>query len=130
MVGDLGAEFLVMNANDLMTELAHFTGTESYHRLMPRLLITDGVGYLANRTGSYWLLSAIYSHLTTKSIESEFVVARLIVDATEADLLLDDGNGDVISHQHIDYTDFPLIEMKIYCVYQERSWLLVLPSEY
>jgi hypothetical protein len=130
MAGDLGAELLVMNAKDLMTELAHLTGTESYHRLMPRLLITDGVGYLATRTKSYWLLSAIYSHLTAKSIESEFVVARLIVDGTEADLMLDDGNGLVISSQHIDYTDFPVVCMKIYCVYQERSWLLMLPSEY
>jgi hypothetical protein len=130
MVGDLGAEFLVMNANDLMTELVHFTGTESYHRLMPRLLITDEVGYLATRTKSYWLLSAIYPHLTTKSIESDFVVARLTVNATEADLMLDDGNGLVISSQHIDYTDFPVVCMKIYSVYQERSWLLMLPSEY
>jgi hypothetical protein len=119
-----------MNANDLMTELAQFTGTESYHRLMPRLLITDGVGYLATRTNSYWLLSTIYSHLTTKPIDSDFVVARLTVDTTKAHLALDDGNGGAISLQHIHYTDFPIVCMKLYCVYQERSWLLMLPSEY
>jgi hypothetical protein len=130
MAGDLGAEFLVMNANDLMTELAHFTGTASYHRLMPSLLLTDGVGYLATQANSNWLLSAIYSHLTTRSIDSELMVARLTTDATKADLVLYDGNGVIISDQHIDYTDFPIVRKKLYCVYQKRSWLLMLPSEY
>ena len=33
--------------------------------VLPRLVITDGVEYLANTANSYWLVSAIYSHLVT-----------------------------------------------------------------
>lgn len=119
----------VMNTHELQTNLSHFTGTESYYRVMPRLVITDGVQYLAHQANSYWLVSAIYSHLMSNAIYSEFVVARLTVMGKTADLVLDDGNNQVIAKQAIEYTDFPLDEMCIYCSYQEKSWVLLLPSE-
>lgn len=105
-------------------------GSENYYRVMPRLSITDGIRYLADKTNSYWLVTAIYSHLVTQSIHSEFVVAKLTVSGEIADLVLDDGNDQVISRQRIDYTDFPLDEISIYCCYQQQDWILLLPSEY
>ena len=120
----------VMNTHELQTNLSHFTGTENYYRVMPRLVITDGVQYLANQANSYWLVSLIYSHLMSNAIYSEFVVARLTVSEKTADLVLDDGNDQVISRQRIDYTDFPLDEISIYCCYQQQDWILLLPSEY
>ena len=120
----------VMNTHELRTNLSHFTGTENYYRVMPRLVITDGVQYLANQANSYWLVSAIYSHLTSNAIYSEFVVARLTVIGKTADLILDDGNDQVIAKQAIEYTDCPLDEMCIYCSYREKTWILLLPSEY
>ena len=119
-----------MNTHKLKSELSHFTGSESYYRVMPRLSITDGIRYLADKTNSYWLVTAIYSHLVTQSIHSEFVVAKLTVSGEIADLVLDDGNDQVISRQRIDYTDFPLDEISIYCCYQQQDWILLLPSEY
>ena len=119
-----------MNTHELQTNLSHFTGTENYYRVMPRLVITDGVQYLANQANSYWLVSAIYSYLITQSIRNEFVVARLTVKGKTADLVLDDGNDQVIAKQSIEYTDFPLDEINIYCSYQEKTWILLLPSEY
>ena len=130
MLDDLGAMSQVMNTHELQNNLSQFTGTENYYRVMPRLVITDGVRYLANQANSYWLVSLIYSHLTTQPICSEFVVARLTVIGKTADLVLDDGNGQVIAKQAIEYTDFPLDEMCIYCCYQEKTWVLLLPSEY
>ena len=126
----MGAMSQFMNTHELQTNLSHFTGTENYYRVMPRLVITDGVQYLASQANSYWLVSAIYSHLMSNAIYSEFVVARLTVIGKTADLVLDDGNDRVIAKQAIEYTDFPLDEMCIYCSYQEKTWVLLLPSEY
>ena len=130
MLDDLGAMSQVMNTHELQTNLSHFTGTENYYRVMPRLVITDGVQYLANQANSYWLVSTIYSHLLSNAIYSEFVVARLTVTGTTADLVLDDGNDQVIAKQAIEYTDFALDEISIYCCYQQQGWILLLPSEY
>ena len=120
----------VMNTNELQHNLNQFTGTENYYRVMPRLVITDGVQYLASRANCFWLISTIYSHLTTNPIRSAFVVARLTVSGKTADLVLDDGNDQIICEQHIEYTDFPLDAISIYCSYQEKTWVLLLPSEY
>ncbi len=120
----------VMNTHELQTNLSHFTGTENYYRVMPRLVITDGVQYLVTQANLYWFVSAIYSHLISNAIYSEFVVARLTVIGKIADLVLDDGNDQVISRQRIDYTEFPLDEISIYCCYQQQDWILLLPSEY
>ena len=48
-----------MNTQELQLALSQFTGTEKYHRVLPRLVITDGVEYLANTANSYWLVTAI-----------------------------------------------------------------------
>ena len=120
----------VMNTNELQHNLNQFTGTENYYRVMPRLVITDGVQYLASQANCYWLMSAIYSHLVSNAIYSAFVVVRLNVSGKSADLILDDGNNGIICTQHIEYTDFPLREMKLYCVSQGKYWVLLLPSEY
>ncbi len=120
----------VVNTQELQIALRDFTGTQNYHRVLPRLVITDGVEYLATKANSCWLVTAIYSHLVTKPIHSEFIVARLVVSGKTANLVLDDGNDHVISMQYIEYTDFPLDEVTIYCSYQERLWVLLLASEY
>ena len=130
MLDDLGAMSQVMNTHELQTNLSHFTGTENYYRVMPRLVITGGVQYLANQANSYWLVSTIYSHLMSNAIYSEFVVARLTVTGTTADLVLDDGNDQVIAKQAVEYTDLALDEISIYCCYQQQGWILLLPSEY
>jgi hypothetical protein len=120
----------VMSTHELQSALSHFSGTEKYHRVLPRLVITDGVEYLASKANSYWLVTAIYSHLVTQAINSEFVVARLVVSGKTANLVLDDGNDQVICEQYIEYTDFPLDQVTIYCSYQDRYWVLLLASEY
>ena len=130
MTDDLGAMSQVMNTHELQTALSHFTGMQNYHRVLPRLVITDGIQYLANKANSYWLVSAIYSHLVIQPIYSAFVVARLTVSDKTAHLVLDDGNDQVICEQYIEYTDFPIDKVKIYCSYQERLWVLMLASEY
>ena len=52
---------------ELHQHLAHFSGTKHYHRTHSGLLVTDGVKYLADQAGAYWLLDIIWSvlHKTT-----------------------------------------------------------------
>lgn len=52
-----------MNPNELQQNLNQFTGTFEYHRHWTRrLLFTDGVQYLAENAGAYWLIDLIASH--------------------------------------------------------------------
>lgn len=47
-----------------------------------------------------------------------------------AELVIDDGNGNVLAKQHIRYTDFPLDSMRLYACWGEERWIILLPSEY
>ena len=120
----------VMNTPTQHIDLSQFSGSERLYRILPRLVITEGVQYLADQTQCYWLVSAIYSHLVTVDVCSEFVVATLTVSEQRAALSLDDGNGRLICHQHIEHTDFPLREITLYCCYHSSYWTLLLPTEY
>lgn len=119
-----------MNTQELAISLRQFTGTENYYRVYPKLVITDGVRYLASKASCYWLITAIYSYLPRRAVIEEFVVATLSVTENTAELVIDDGNGNVIAKQAIEYTDFPLSKIKLYCVFENDCWVLLLPSEY
>ena len=51
-------------ANELNNALAHFIGSMQQHRFSPlsRLVLTDGVQYLAEKAGAYWLMDIIASY--------------------------------------------------------------------
>ena len=72
--------------------LAQFTGTERYYRIAPKFLITDGVKYLAENAGCYWLLDAAVSHLVQLGTADWFVLIRIMVQDGAAVLTLEDGN--------------------------------------
>jgi hypothetical protein len=57
-------------------------------------------------------------------------VANLKVNGTRAVLTIDDGNGNVYAKQNIEYTDFPLNEIKLYCSFDGEYWVIMLTSEY
>lgn len=48
----------------LTQALQQFIGTENYYFLpqFPSFRYTDGVKYLAEKAGAYWLIEAIFSH--------------------------------------------------------------------
>ncbi len=56
----------------------------------------------------------------------EFQVWRLVVENSAGVLTCDDGDGRVVYAKRIDYTDFPLPEIKLYFV----DNVIMLPSEY
>lgn len=110
--------------------LNHFTGTGKYYRIFPKFLITDGVKYLADNAECYWLIDAIFSHLTILGNSDWFVMARLKVNGSKAVLTLEDGNGTIRVQQKIPYTDFPMPEQVLYVCWDGQYWVLMLPSEY
>ena len=113
----------------LISELSHFIGTEKYYRITRIHLLTDGTKYLAEKARSFWLMDAIESHLP-KCFHDTFCGANLTVKKSSAVLKIDDGTGNVYASQQIEYTDFPLNEIKLYCCFDGEHWVIMLTSEY
>ena len=100
-------------------DLAEFTGTEKWYRhpVAKNILYTDGIKYVAEKAGAYWLVDEIafrQNHPVVKN--EEFQVWTLTVDPQQstATLACDDGNDRTLYTKQIGFTDFPLEEIKIY----------------
>jgi hypothetical protein len=126
-------------AAELESELAHFTGTESYTNLpypwlRQRFLLTEGAKYLADQAKAYWLMDAIASHQTNKKMAAEiFQVWTLSVNEKhEAVLACTDGNEKQLASQSIPYTDFPLKSITLYAEQSDflGGRVVMLTSEY
>jgi NADPH-dependent 2,4-dienoyl-CoA reductase/sulfur reductase-like enzyme len=112
-------------------ELDLFTGSIGYHRLYPGIILTDGALYLAEKGSCFWLMDVYASYLWLLDGNVEpFTVLRLTRKDNSTDVVIDDGNGNKLYTQHIEYTDFPLAEIKLYACWTENFWVLMLPSEY
>jgi hypothetical protein len=112
-------------------DLCQFTGTEQWysHPLILPVLYTDGVKYVADKAGAYWLIDEIaFAQRYEKSVIIEdFQCWKLKVnpDCT-ATLTCDDGNGNIVYTKPISLTDFPIEEIQLF--YTNNT--LLLPSEY
>jgi hypothetical protein len=125
--------------NILMNDLRQFTGTEEYHPfsvIFPKYLLTDGTEYLAETAGAYWLMDMIASYQANYSEES-FVVARYAGTPNASGLfsLTDDIPANrTFATQSVEFSDFPLDEIKLYVMPQpigdDLYWIILLPSEY
>jgi len=113
-------------------ELGYFTGTLQWYRyspIFPKVLLTDGTLHVAQKGGAFWLMDVIASHIP--AIKGDrFALAKLTVTGRTATFVLENGNGKSLAQQEIEYTDFPLAEIKLYVVADESNWIILLPSEY
>jgi phage anti-repressor protein len=111
-------------------ELANFTGSENwYQHWLGKTLFTDGAKFVAEQAGAFWLVDEIAINQTRpKVMAEEFQVWTLNVDLEKrkAVLTCDDGNGNVVFKKRIEFTDFPLAEIRFYCT----DNTILLPSEY
>lgn len=113
-------------------DLIYFCGTETWYRhsVFRSYFYTDGIQYLAEHGGAYWLLDKIFAcHSTIKKLAlHEFCVWDLILDneGSGAVLSCSDGNDNVLYTETITYTDFPLRTIRLFC----QNNVLLLPSEY
>jgi hypothetical protein len=111
-------------------DLAGFTGTEQWYRhWLGKSLYTDGVRFVAEQAGAYWLVDEMAISQTRPKVKAEeFQVWTLRTDLEKRSAVLtcDDGNGNIVFTKKIDYTDFPLAEVKFYLT----DNTILLPSEY
>jgi hypothetical protein len=111
-------------------DLSQFTGSEHWYRhpLNRNVLFTDGVKYVADQGGAYWLLDSIaLAQLSEKSVAAEeFQAWKLSVrpDRT-ATLTCEDGNYNVVFTQELEFTDFPVTEVTLWF----ENQTIYLPSE-
>lgn len=121
-----------MNNKITLTEsdLIYFTGTENYYRhpLIRKVCYTDGIKYVADAGNARWLIDEIAIQQINRSISAEgFQVWTLKVNEDKtAVFTCDDGNENTIYREEINYTTFPLDEIKLYCI----DNVILLPSEY
>lgn len=116
-------------------DLNQFTGTEHYYKHpLFGFNYTDGVKYMAEKAGAYWLLDAIGSYQMGKIRAVPFQIWRL----EKADNALfpikngailtmkEDCDMPVLIKQEIEYTDFPLESIELWLI----DGVLLLKSEY
>jgi hypothetical protein len=113
------------------SDLRQFTGTEQWYRhaLNRKVLFTDGVKYVADRAGAYWLLDEIaLLQLSDKRLGAQaFQVWKLSVHTElSADLSCEDGNNNVVLTKTIPFTDFPVEGITFW--FTDNT--IVLPTEY
>lgn len=114
-----------------LSDLRQFTGTEHWYRhaLVRHICFTDGVKYVADTAGAYWLIDelALAQQFIPQVRAAAFQLWRLTVkpDCT-AILNCEDGGGQVIYRKEITFTDFPLDALRLYVT----DNTILLPSEY
>lgn len=125
-----------MDKDQLLDALRNFYGTENYYRTNPGLLVTDGVKFLADNAGCYWLLDMVWSYLPVlrKSRDTFFVVVLTkegVRDPGAIFSIQDDiPPNQTYAQQAIEYTDFLLDEIVLYLSATEEEFVLMLRSEY
>lgn len=112
-------------------DLRQFTGTETWYRhpLNRKIVYTEGVQYIAEQGGAYWLLdeiALIQAHDPKVAAEALQVWKLTVRTDRTATLACDDGNGNIVFTKELEYTDFPLDEIKLY--FTDNT--ILLPSEY
>ena len=115
------------------SDLAQFTGTEQWYRhgLARNVLYTDGVQYLAEKAGAYWLIDEIaLLQLKPKVGRQAFQVWKLKVKNSKAVLSCEDGNGNKVYAKRITFTDFPLPEIELWGEHDGQHRVILLPSEH
>jgi len=116
------------------SDLTQFCGSsEFFQHWTKRLVYTEGVQYMAEHGGAYWLIDAVASYQPDKRITSrpdlvDFQLWELAVaeDKTATLTMRPDSGQPAVITQEIPFTDFPLAQIKLYVC----NGTLMLPSEY
>lgn len=115
----------------ILEGLSGFTGTTRYYRIgLPPIHITDGIKWLCDEAGAYWLAGVVASYQTEiRCRKHPFQVWRLLVSNHKAivEAWTDTpGKSTRIIHQEIPCTDFPLDEFEWFFI----DGVMLLKSEY
>lgn len=113
-----------MTKGQIEKALAHYYGTENWWKNdMLHFTYTDGVKAMWEMCEAYWLLIAIASY----NRHEPFQIWELKRTGSKAVLtMVEDAGRPELVRQEIEFTDFPLDEIKLWLV----DGVLLLPSEY
>ena len=118
------------SVKEILDIINHAHGSDAYHKYSPipgYPVATDGVIALAEAAGCYWLLEIIGSYQTNMQLDPHFQVWTLVVNLDKKSGVVNGFNDKtLIISQDIQYTDFPLDEVKLYLM----DGIILLPSEY
>ena len=110
-----------------INELRQFSGTEHWYKHLSGYLYTDGVQYVAQNGGAYWLIDKILFTTRAKNILQEFSVWKLEVNEDKTAILVcEDGNYNELYREKIEWTDFSLDKIELWF----ENGVLILPSEH
>jgi hypothetical protein len=108
------------------------------HALVKRLVFTDSIRVIREMADCFWLVDAIASY-QHKLKKQSFQVWKFVCNTKLhlGTLTCGDGNGNELVRQEIEYTDFPLSEIELWCELggygSEENWteamVLMVPSE-
>jgi hypothetical protein len=108
-----------------------FTGSETWYRhwFKRNILFTDGAHHVAEAGGAFWLLDiiAIEQKYNKNVAAEEFQSWTLKVDLVRhtGQLTCEDGSGNVVFTNAIEFTDFPVAEITLW--FENNT--IYLPSE-
>jgi len=134
----LTAEQREQKAPVIAATLEQFSGTEGYHRLSPLhrgLVVTDGVKYLCEEAGAYWLVDIIASYQPKCMRDPmlrhmQFWTLQVDQEKRTAVVTCERDGDDVAITQRIGWSDFPLPEVKVWVeAADEGLWVAMLPRE-
>lgn len=118
-------------AAELLGNLSQFIGTERYYRLLPTFVVTDGLKYLMDEADCYWLAQLFGLHLVSIDFnKNPFTVLVFTRKGGGGIVNIEDGNGNLLVQQRLDYTDFPFDEYRLYACWDGEHWVGMLVSEY
>ena len=115
----------------LESDLTQFCGTENWWKHWTGCInYTDGVKFLAEKAGAFWLIDLVASHQTARLRREEFQIWTLSVNRSKTPMAVATCQADtgkpLLVRQEIDHTDFPLPSIKLFLV----NGVLMLPDEY
>ena len=115
-----------VSSQELKENLEQFYGTENYFKNpLLKYKYTDGIKYFAEKAGAYWLLQEINSIYVNLRCPV-FLNIEVVSKNHKADIIVDDGNDNVLKKKYITFTDLPEGEWQFFLT----DNILLLPSEY
>jgi len=132
-----------LTPEQLLENLLRFTGSDQFiqHPLNRSVVYTEGVHYLAEEAGAFWLIDAIASYFGSSEMMAAIAQDErletlqfwhLKVTAERGAVLTaraDKGEPPFIT-QEIPFTDFPLKEIDVWAGFNGAGWTVYLPSEH
>ncbi len=115
-----------------LSDLDQFIGSSVIYQHLSNLTYTEGVKYVADNGNAYWLIDAIVSYqndsrITQDAMLQEIQFWKLQVNENQSAVLIcERDTNDIAITQSIEFTDFPLKEIRFYL----SNNVLMLPSEY